>query len=288
MGLEDFLINEKKYQPGDAAAQVVALTSHLKQNLEEYQKVQLPHFGSLIHSGTGLIFEPSSELSALISSQDLSALKVNPIPKNYQGTEEGKMDNHTFVDPDSPVVQSAKNRWLIPLVLLFLLVGIGLIAYFLYKEKTPTLPAPVVNDSLVSDGNLYSDTTLYDTNSVDTMNSYIPNDTIASSDYSTETAPPITDDASATHEEYTSDTTPAEVQANAGAQTCAVIVGVMAQHSNVVKLSKRIKKMGYTPFSYVSKGLTRIGAATDCDEESIARTMKDMKTLSPDAWLYSK
>ena len=67
---------------------------------------------------------------------------------------------------------------------------------------------------------------------------------------------------------------------------CAVIVGVMAQKTNVKKLAAHIRKLGYTPFSYVSNGLTRIGAASACDDATIAKTLADMQQINQDAWVY--
>jgi hypothetical protein len=68
-------------------------------------------------------------------------------------------------------------------------------------------------------------------------------------------------------------------------KVCAVIVGV-TNASNVKRLEKTIKKAGYTPFSYISKGLTRVGAACECNQVSIDATMADMQKINADAWLY--
>jgi cell division septation protein DedD len=291
ISLENFLISEKNYTPEDASTQIKAMSYQLKRGLADYQKVYLPYFGSLVQSDSGISFEPGDDLKTMISVQDPVALHLTPIPRSYQGTEEKTIGKNTFVDPDSSAVKSEKNRWVLPLIIAFLILGIGLIAFFVYREQINHTPDLVPVDTLtVSDNTALGDTTLYDTTRVtDTANAFVPADTLNSN------VPPPADTQNTMSqnttktEEYVPDDSSVHSDMPATtSQQCAVIVGVMAQKQNVVKLSHRIRKMGYTPFSYVSKGLTRIGAATACDEESIARTMADMKTISKDAWLYSK
>ncbi|HQN56124.1 MAG TPA: hypothetical protein PLR24_02755, partial [Saprospiraceae bacterium] len=69
-------------------------------------------------------------------------------------------------------------------------------------------------------------------------------------------------------------------------KVCAIIVGVMSKPENARRLAKTITSAGFQPFSYTSKGLTRVGATCNCDDQSIDSTLRQMKKISADAWLY--
>ena len=49
---------------------------------------------------------------------------------------------------------------------------------------------------------------------------------------------------------------------------------------------KTVKNKGFTPYSYKTKGLTKVGAKCDCDDASIQSTLKAMKKINSSAWVY--
>lgn len=287
MSFVDFLIKEKNYDPYDAEVKVKAFVHMLRNGINTQEKCYLPNFGSFTKTSTGIKFHVTERLKLLKPSMGLPELTLIPLNLEYSPEMiEAVTQPHTFVDTTSEYVSSEKNRWVLPLIVFFLLLGGGLIAYYFYNETkqissndsldTSTSVTSTSQDSLILSESGFEDTTSANgvsstaspaNSAVDVPPTTPPMDTI-----STTMQTPMNPDVLLT-------TTEAD---------CAVIVGVMAQKTNVKKLAAVIRKAGYTPFSYVSKGLTRIGAATACDEKSINKTLADMQKINVDAWVYKQ
>ena len=77
-----------------------------------------------------------------------------------------------------------------------------------------------------------------------------------------------------------------EDSATPSGKQCAVIVGAMANPDNAKKLARQVKSKGFTPFTFKTKNLTKVGAACNCDSESIETTLEAMKKINSSAWVY--
>lgn len=299
LSFADFLILEKSYDPYDAGIKIKAFIYQIRNALEQTGKCYLPNFGTLTKDETGIHFSPIDRLKIARAGHGLPQLDLFPVNRSFNQSQIITNDSQsTFIDNSSEFITSEKNKWITPLIVTFLLLGAGLVGYYFYKMYSVTDSSnrsntEQVNQSLINHDSLV----LSEQGFEDTISTVVPdNDSAAyvhtEQNYSPD--PPASDQtvSNETDKNEVEKPKPEETKMNPDVllttteADCAVIVGVMAQKTNVKKLAAHIRKLGYTPFSYVSNGLTRIGAASACDDATIAKTLADMQQINQDAWVY--
>lgn len=294
----DFLVKEKGFDPHEASIRIKAFVYQIRNNFKQLNYSYIPGFGT-IHQldNEALRFTAGDRIKAMKPTMGLPELSIIPIAREFvkdQPLETG-VETTTFIDNRSEKVTSEKNRWVVPSLICFLLLGFGLIAYYLYvtqfQEQNAEMakrPVTLINeDSMKFVTHGFKDTTavvdsVSDKEAMLVEIDHTPAKTIAdpvkvSKEQITKVAvvEETSDNADKTNASETSVT-----------KQCAVIVGAMGNPANAKKLARTVKSHGYTPYSYKSKGLTKVGAACNCDSESIESTLEDMKKINSSAWVY--
>jgi len=296
----DFLVKEKGFEPYEAGIRIKAYVHQVRNNLKSLNYCYIPGFGTLhLLENEALRFAPGDKIKAIKPTMGLPELTVNPVSREFVRDEhlETEVETTTFIDNRSEKVTSEKNRWAMPALMGFLVLGLILIGYYFYisefknKDSESTLPVVVLNEDsiLLAQGGFVPDSTLVVDSVADKAamvkemdNSYEPENTIT---------PEPTKEVKKTEKvavvaEETKISATEEASVKTSGKQCAVIVGAMGNPANAKKLEKTVKKSGYTPFSYKSKGLTKVGAACNCDSESIESTLDAMKKINASAWVY--
>ena len=299
----DFLVKEKGFDPHEASIRIKAYVHQIRNNLRQLNYSYLPGFGT-IHQleNEALKFTPGDKIKAMKPTMGLPDLTVYPISREFVKEEilETEVATSTFIDNRSEKVSSEKNRWAAPALVAFLVLGLGLIAYYFYinnfrNDDPDQKMAPVAQineDSMLLAVNGFRDSTiLLDSVSDKTaMIEEIDNQEIVTENKKT----PATSDLNVNKQKTTvpeeqitkAQTDPEEVINTSEGKTCAIIVGAMGNPANAKKLAKTVRSKGFTPFSFKSKGLTKVGASCNCDSESIENTLEAMKKINNSAWVY--
>lgn len=299
--LQDFLVKEKNFDPYEAGIRIKAYVHQIRNNLKQLGYSYIPGFGTLhqLENG-GLRFVAGDKIKAAKPTMGLPELAAVPIAREFAKNQEleSEVEISSFIDNRSENVTSEKNRWAMPAILVFFLLGIGLIAYYLYQSnygsgenKEIATPVVVNEDSLVLTQAGFVDTSYY--------NEY---DSVADKEAimeEIEKAPEQEEVNVATSKkvkpaektkvqptETTQEVAPVDPVIPDSGKICAVIVGAMGNPDNAVKLAKTVKNKGFTPYSYKTKGLTKVGARCNCDDTSIQSTLKAMKKINSSAWVY--
>ncbi|MCO6460845.1 MAG: hypothetical protein J5I59_05540 [Saprospiraceae bacterium] len=304
VSLLDFLVKEKGFDRHEADIWIKAYVHRIREELTSTGFYYIPGLGTLHRTeGSAIHFTPGDKIKAMKPTMGLPELSVTPIQHEY-AKQEGTADvagPNTFVETRPG--KSPQNQWILPLILSFVLLGLGLIGYFLYKnqyktaESLPPATAPVNQDSLLlahngfeqatdSTDSITDETAIIneinhtDTETSQTYDDYQPDDAIVAN---SATAP---EEANQSTQTKSTTITTSTSSSSSDGKVCAVIVGVMANPNNAKRLARTVKKAGFEPFSYISKGLTRVGAACGCDAASIESTLAAMKKINADAWVY--
>ncbi len=301
LSLLDFLVKEKNFDPYEAGIRIKAYVHQIRNNLKQLGYSYIPGFGTLhLLENDGLKFVAGDKIKAAKPTMGLPELAAIPIAREFAKDQEleSEVEITSFIDTRSENVTSEKNRWAMPALICFLLLGIGLIAYYLYQSNygkdvnNETVTPVVVNEDSI----LLSQGGFVDTSSVNYEDSVTDKAAILDE---IEKAP-ITDEVKKTAlpkkvksaekvrvvPTETIDVPDAEPVIPDSGKICAVIVGAMGNPDNAVKLARTVKNTGFTPYSYKSKGLTKVGAKCNCDDSSIQSTLKVMKKINSSAWVY--
>lgn len=298
---QDFLVKEKNFDPYEAGIRIKAYVHQIRNNLKQLGYSYIPGFGTLhLLENDGLRFVAGDKIKAAKPTMGLPELAAIPIAREFAKNQEleSEVEITSFIDNRSENVTSEKNRWAMPAIFGFLLLGIGLIAYYLYQSNygsnsnTETVtPVAVNEDSIALTTAGFVDTSYYN-----------PDDSLADKEAimaEIEKVPeveevkispekkikPVEKVKVPPAETKTEVATPDPVIPDSG-KICAIIVGAMGNPANAVKLAKTVKNKGYTPYTYKTKGLTKVGAKCDCDESSIQSTLQAMKKINSSAWVY--
>lgn len=307
VSFQDFLVREKGFDPHEAAIRIKAYVHQIRNNLHTLGYSYIPGFGTLhLLENETLRFTPGDKIKAMKPTLGLPELKAVPVSREFVKDDSllTEVEATTFIDNRSEKVTSEKNRWAVPALITFVLLGFGLIAYYVYinkirdPEKSPQAIAPVVNeDSLLLAEHGFVEPAAVEDSVADkaamleeidhhTTSEYTPDDDIAMT--SSPRAAKEKKEAQPVPEapkEKAVENTLAEEHPSDG-RICAVIVGAMANPDNARRLARQVRKAGFQPYSFKSKGLTKVGASCNCDTESIESTLEAMKKINAAAWVY--
>ena len=299
----DFLIKEKGFDEHEAEIRIKAYVHQLKEDLKSTGFAYISGLGTLsLMDNTTIQFTSGDKMKAMKPTMGLPELSVIPVAHEYTKEPEEAEVTTTTTFVESRPGKTNNNSWMIPLIGGFVLLGLGLIGYFLYQSQyahpsdNPSEQIEVNQDSLLlANNNFVEQNEVKDSindksgieEEIDQQNltseqagsDYVPDDQMSNTSTTTSNSNNAQEKAEASSPEKS-------IKDGSPNKVCAVIVGVMANASNVKRLERTIKKAGYTPYSYVSKGLTRVGAACECNQVSIDATMADMQKINADAWLY--
>lgn len=308
----EFLVQEKGFDEHEALIRVKAYVHKIKENLDTLGYSYLPGLGTLHRSEDAQMeFTPGDKIKAMKPTLGLPEINVEPIAREYVNPESlvEEAEKTVAIQGDEDDKKQRKS-WVLPVVLAFVLLGLGIAGYFLYKMQSNTDQTSVVNQTEtqsdtqeVLDDQTSNIPSTGDNNlngmSNDGQSEYQPDDAVTDNtipETNTSVVPktePSPENASPASEEPVKQTKTKEKKAVKPLEDtphtgkgCAVIVGVMSKPENARRLAQVIKKAGFEPFSYTSKGLTRVGASCNCDDQSIDSTLRLMKKINADAWIY--
>lgn len=312
VGFTEFLVQEKGFDEHEALIRVKAYVHKIKGNLDTLGYSYLPGLGTLHRSeNSSLEFTPGDKIKAMKPTLGLPEIKVEPIVREY-------------VDPDKVVRETevagpvndlgddsrSSKSWVLPVVLAFILVGLSVTGYYLYKMQSDNKgpqeanPVEIPADTAGVEDNQASAVPSADDAGLNGMtddegSTYQPDDIVTDSNLSETNTQGISNAETKTETSASSSSgstkpvkkvekkaeKPLEDTPYTG-KVCAIIVGVMSKPENARRLARTITNAGFQPFAYTSKGLTRVGASCNCDDQSIDSTLRQMKKINADAWLY--
>jgi len=309
----DFLVKEKGFDPYEANIRIKAYVHQIRNNFKQLGYSYIPGFGTLhqLENDT-LKFVPGDKIKAIKPTLGLPDLTIKPIAREFVKNEihETEVPINSFIDTRSEKVASQKNKWAQPALIAFFLFGISLIAYYLYTttygdnmDEKAIVNIPVNEDSIKLATSGFVDSTIIEVkDSVSDKAAMVDEIDYDQSLNKVQEVPIVSEPVKEKKVEKTKQvpsivkTTPVktttvkpdtseEITSPSG-KTCAVIVGAMANPDNAKKLARQVKSKGFTPFTFKTKNLTKVGAACNCDSESIESTLEAMKKINSSAWVY--
>lgn len=319
----DFLVKEKGFDPYEANIRIKAYVHQIRNNFKQLGYSYIPGFGTLhLLENDTLKFVPGDKIKAIKPTLGLPDLTIKPIAREFVKNEihETEVSTDSFIDTRSEKVASQKNKWAQPALIAFFFLGISLIAYYLYTttygdnmDEKAIVNIPVNEDSIkLATSGFVDSTTIEVKDSVSdkaamvdeidydqSLNKVqeVPVVSELGKEKKVEKTKPVPANVKTTPVKTTPvKTTPVktaivkpdtseEITSPSG-KTCAVIVGAMANPDNAKKLARQVKSKGFTPFTFKTKNLTKVGAACNCDSESIESTLEAMKKINSSAWVY--
>ena len=309
----DFLVKEKGFDPYEANIRIKAYVHQIRNNFKQLGYSYIPGFGTLhqLENDT-LKFVPGDKIKAIKPTLGLPDLTIKPIAREFVKNEilETEVPINSFIDTRSEKVASQKNKWAQPALIAFFLFGISLIAYYLYTtsygdnmDEKAVVAIPINEDSIKLATSGFVDSTIIEVkDSVSDKAAMVDEIDYDQSLNKVQEVPIVSEPVKEKKVEKTKQvpsivkTTPVktttvkpdtseEITSPSG-KTCAVIVGAMANPDNAKKLARQVKSKGFTPFTFKTKNLTKVGAACNCDSESIESTLEAMKKINSSAWVY--
>ena len=285
----------------------------IRNNFKQLGYSYIPGFGTLhqLENDT-LKFVPGDKIKAIKPTLGLPDLTIKPIAREFVKNEihETEVPINSFIDTRSEKVASQKNKWAQPALIAFFLFGISLIAYYLYTtsygdnmDEKAVVAIPINEDSIKLATSGFVDSTIIEVkDSVSDKAAMVDEIDYDQSLNKVQEVPIVSEPVKEKKVEKTKQvpsivkTTPVktttvkpdtseEITSPSG-KTCAVIVGAMANPDNAKKLARQVKSKGFTPFTFKTKNLTKVGAACNCDSESIESTLEAMKKINSSAWVY--
>ena len=309
----DFLVKEKGFDPYEANIRIKAYVHQIRNNFKQLGYSYIPGFGTLhLLENDTLKFVPGDKIKAIKPTLGLPDLTIKPIAREFVKNEIHKTEVSTdsFIDTRSEKVASQKNKWAQPALIAFFLFGISLIAYYLYTtsygdnmDEKAVVAIPINEDSIKLATSGFVDSTIIEVkDSVSDKAAMVDEIDYDQSLNKVQEVPIVSEPVKEKKVEKTKQvpsivkTTPVktttvkpdtseEITSPSG-KTCAVIVGAMANPDNAKKLARQVKSKGFTPFTFKTKNLTKVGAACNCDSESIESTLEAMKKINSSAWVY--
>ena len=309
----DFLVKEKGFDPYEANIRIKAYVHQIRNNFKQLGYSYIPGFGTLhqLENDT-LKFVPGDKIKAIKPTLGLPDLTIKPIAREFVKNEihETEVPINSFIGTRSEKVASRKNKWAQPALIAFFLFGISLIAYYLYTtsygdnmDEKAVVAIPINEDSIKLATSGFVDSTIIEVkDSVSDKAAMVDEIDYDQSLNKVQEVPIVSEPVKEKKVEKTKQvpsivkTTPVktttvkpdtseEITSPSG-KTCAVIVGAMANPDNAKKLARQVKSKGFTPFTFKTKNLTKVGAACNCDSESIESTLEAMKKINSSAWVY--
>jgi len=309
----DFLVKEKGFDPYEANIRIKAYVHQIRNNFKQLGYSYIPGFGTLhqLENDT-LKFVPGDKIKAIKPTLGLPDLTIKPIAREFVKNEihETEVPINSFIDTRSEKVASQKNKWAQPALIAFFLFGISLIAYYLYTtsygdnmDEKAVVAIPINEDSIKLATSGFVDSTIIEVkDSVSDKAAMVDEIDYDQSLNKVQEVPIVSEPVKEKKVEKTKQvpsivkTTPVktttvkpdtseEITSPSG-KTCAVIVGAMANPDNAKKLARQVKSKGFTPFTFKTKNLTKVGAACNCDSESIESTLEATKKINSSAWVY--
>ncbi|MBK6372177.1 MAG: SPOR domain-containing protein [Saprospiraceae bacterium] len=309
----DFLVKEKGFDPYEANIRIKAYVHQIRNNFKQLGYSYIPGFGTLhLLENDTLKFVPGDKIKAIKPTLGLPDLTIKPIAREFVKNEihETEVSINSFIDTRSEKVASQTNKSAQPALIAFFLFGISLIAYYLYTtsygdnmDEKAVVAIPINEDSIKLATSGFVDSTIIEVkDSVSDKAAMVDEIDYDQSLNKVQEVPIVSEPVKEKKVEKTKQvpsivkTTPVktttvkpdtseEITSPSG-KTCAVIVGAMANPDNAKKLARQVKSKGFTPFTFKTKNLTKVGAACNCDSESIESTLEAMKKINSSAWVY--
>jgi len=301
VSFQDFLVREKGFDPHEAAIRIKAYVHQIRNNLSTLGYSYIPGFGTLhLLENEALRFTPGDKIKAMKPTLGLPELKVVPVSREFVKDDSllTEVEATTFIDNRSEKVTSEKNRWAVPALITFVLLGLGLIAYYVYiteirePDNVPEARSTVADEDMMLADHGFEPVVTEDsisdkaamTSEIEhhTSSGYTPDDDIAVTQPAVEEKKEVRPEPSKEKEVEK----PQAAEPASEGKICAVIVGAMANPDNARRLARQVRKAGFQPYSFKSKGLTKVGASCNCDTESIESTLEAMKKINAAAWVY--
>lgn len=310
VSLLDFLIQEKKFTPDDAKIKLDIYQNQIKQSFNNNNYVYLPEIGTISKNDAGIFyFKPSGKIASFNPTLGLPVLDVRPVSRVYSKSESNSdpVVQTSFEDHQSDYSINKRYKWLSAAILIFLISGLSLIGFFYYRNNFELSNAdPLDVGSVDTNGAEHQQDALLEENgfteaTLDTIFEELPNDDIDNKSKIDPNTPMNSGDANSRI--VVKSNTKAEVEdkpviheavvevketniESSSEYRCAVIVGSLGDANNVKKLSQRIKKLGFTPYTHKSNALTKVGALCSCDQASIDEMIVAMKKINEAAWVF--